>query len=85
MFKVGDKVYPLKKSLFGNLGESVAWRRAREKGQNFLYITATDYKYSSWLDETCFLLNEEINDFPSGDFFLKEDFVLSKAINKGKE
>jgi hypothetical protein len=38
MFEVGDKVFPIDKTVLGTLGSSISWSRAKDAGQDFLYV-----------------------------------------------
>lgn len=38
MIKIGDRVKPLQKTIFGELSKSIVWKRAQSVNQNFLYV-----------------------------------------------
>lgn len=65
-FKIGDKVVPIKKSMVGDLIDSVVWNQAREKNQPFLYITTLN---NGWY--TCSLENVS----GDGDYFKENDLM----------
>lgn len=67
-YKVGDKVIPINKSVYSSLDQSNMWKRAREKGQNFIYINNVAPDVG---DYRC---NVELTEF-NGDFFLESDLI----------
>lgn len=67
---VGNKYIPLKKSTYGNLDESSAWKNAQKIGQNFLYLTRIDFDHV--------VLNETMSF--TGDYFLPEDIIPYEEI-----
>jgi hypothetical protein len=69
-FKVGDKVVPVGQSFYGPLGYSHCWKRAQQKGQQFLYVVPV-IPYDSMVDYVC----SEVMDDNSGDYFLESDLI----------
>lgn len=68
-FKVGDKVVPISKSVWGSLDDSVEWHVANEKNQPYLYINSID------ADGRFVCSHEALQEY-SGDFFIESDLIL---------
>lgn len=64
-FKVGDKVIPHDKTIWGDLDSSIVWKRARDKGQPYLYVAT--------VEGNRFFLNDKNE--RGGDFFKLGDFT----------
>ena len=62
-FKVGDKVVPVSKSVCGPLSASMSWKRARDKGQPFIYVTMVGPN----------IVCHEKPTLNNGDYFLESD------------
>lgn len=62
-FKVGDKVVPVSKSVCGPLSASMSWKRARDKGQPFIYVTMVGSN----------IVCHEKPTLNNGDYFLESD------------
>ena len=81
-FNIGDKVVPLSKSLWGTLEESSVWSRAKEKNQDFIYVTGYE------ADEDYLICNENMLTHPTGDFFKEHDLIPytegAENINKAQ-
>jgi hypothetical protein len=69
MFKVGDKVVPIGKSVGCSLEFSDSWKAARALGQDFLY-----YNGISKHPEKHHIANHVLDD--TGDYFLENDLIL---------
>ena len=66
-FKVGDKVVPIEKSVWGGLGESEVFSTAIKLGLPYLFVTGYD------AEEGAYVCDYEQSD--SGDFFTESDLV----------
>lgn len=77
-FKVGDKVVPMKKSVWGDLSESSAWSQAQSVNQPFLYVT----KIGGSESPDHIVCDSYMSD--SGDYFLEEDleFYVTNGIDE---
>ena len=71
--KIGMKVVPFQKTVWGDFSESQVWRDGVNRG--FLYVQAWDLEEKAWIlgdiDGLTFVDGEEIFD---GDFFNASDF-----------
>jgi hypothetical protein len=67
MFKVGDKVVPISKSVLGSLDSSIAWRVANKKGQKYLFVIriANDGDIICWYEDSA----------AGGDYFRPSDLI----------
>ena len=67
----GTKVGLISKSAgITSLGESFCWRKAKEIGQNFLFVVGYDEKgYVAWI------LNYDM-ELGGGDYFQSDDFEI---------
>lgn len=72
-YKKGDKVVPHKKSCLGDLASSVEWRKAREFGQPFLYVSGIAG------DNTLIL---SCNEGYGGDYFKESDVSMYENNSK---
>lgn len=70
-FKKGDKVVPVSKNYYGKLRDSVVYKRARELGQEFLYVI--DYKS---IEGNVVVRCQSHNDGYGGDYFLESDLIF---------
>lgn len=75
-FKIGDKVIPLTKTVWGSLDESNCWRRANENNQGFLYVN----RFESNGDILC-----SDNKDGGGDFFKISDLIPYTEENHTQE
>lgn len=73
-YKVWDKVVPHAKTIADSLEDSLEWKRAREKGQEFLYVARNDV--SGYLS----LRND--NQGITGDWFNYSDVTPYEEPNK---
>ena len=74
-FKVGDKVVPHSKSIWGNLESSAAWRNAKEECQPFLYVNNIHIGHPTDGDYACGYTRQ------SGDFFNESDLEFYSDQN----
>lgn len=72
MFKVGDMIIPISKSIGCSLNDSVVWQRAQKLKQKFLYITRIDVNDNNIIKRV--ICNSDIK--KTGDFFLISDLIL---------
>lgn len=77
MFKVGEKVVPLQKTVptWGDLSSSMHWQTAQENNQGYLFVTGYKEDQSSVL-----ILNEIESELNSGDYFYQEDVIRYEPI-----
>ena len=66
-YKVGDKVVPISKSVWGGLGESEVFSTAEKLGLPYLFITGYD------AEEGAYACDYERSD--GGDFFAESDLI----------
>lgn len=84
-FKIGDRVVPVSKSTssigVAGLDKSVAWQKAQEMKQPFLYVVPSAHKLSS----QTYACSESPN--KGGDFFLESDLIpyVEKPKNHAPE
>lgn len=65
--KVGDKVVPVSKSVWGNLESSTSWKIAKHLNQPFLFVTGFEDSPNAII---CDYVLED-----SGDYFLESDLI----------
>lgn len=54
-YKIGDKVYPMKKTSRSDcLKSRFSYKRMKERGQEFMYITGFDMKATKGYGDNCY-------------------------------
>lgn len=77
---VGMRVFPFRKTQYCKLKDSDEWKRAREKGQHFLYVIE-EIRYPCPERNRVFLLSAD--QFPEnmGEHFHARDFIPYNRVS----
>lgn len=76
-FKIGDRVVPVSKSVYGSLENSCVWTQAQEKDQPFIYVTG----YEGASNNKDVIMCDVDYNSGTGDFFLENDLVKYEEEN----
>ena len=71
-FKVGDKVVPVDKTVWGDLSQSGSWKKAQAKNQPFLFVNVVGYVRQGG-EIVPYLCSDIIKQ--SGDYFNESDLI----------